>query len=212
MNPRETRWKKSQIHEKAYYEEGLNVKWNVPHSLEYWRDFLRLDGVTGKGLEIGCGLNGLYKFDRDVLGIDPIDFSYVAPNFRLGIGEEVPLEDQSVDYVVCSNVLDHTANPEKVLREIFRVSSYLVLWTYVWPSWLASFMQRYDEVHPHHFTREEVYSMLDKFSVDYVKKVNYTFYTSHLQYVKYLPFRAKLVVAHLLGVRGLLLHVKRRDK
>jgi SAM-dependent methyltransferase len=36
-------------------------------------------------------------------------------------GEEIPVQSESMDFVICSNALDHASNPESVLREMKRV-------------------------------------------------------------------------------------------
>ncbi|MGH9701628.1 MAG: methyltransferase domain-containing protein [Candidatus Acidiferrales bacterium] len=38
-----------------------------------------------------------------------------------GCGEEIPVRSESMDLVICCNVLDHTSDPDAVLREIRRV-------------------------------------------------------------------------------------------
>lgn len=38
-----------------------------------------------------------------------------------GCGEEMPVRSESMDLVVCCNVLDHTSDPDAVLKEIHRV-------------------------------------------------------------------------------------------
>lgn len=38
-----------------------------------------------------------------------------------GCGEELPVRSESMDLVVCCNVLDHTSDPDAVLKEIHRV-------------------------------------------------------------------------------------------
>jgi SAM-dependent methyltransferase len=38
-----------------------------------------------------------------------------------GCGEEMPIRSESMDLVICCNVLDHTSNPDAVLREIHRI-------------------------------------------------------------------------------------------
>lgn len=36
-------------------------------------------------------------------------------------GEEIPIRSESMDFVICSNVLDHSSDPDAILREIRRI-------------------------------------------------------------------------------------------
>lgn len=36
-------------------------------------------------------------------------------------GEEIPIRSESMDLVICFNVLDHTSDPDSILREIYRI-------------------------------------------------------------------------------------------
>ncbi len=38
-------------------------------------------------------------------------------------GEKFPFEDSQFDYVICSHVIEHVPDPEKFLKEVFRVGS-----------------------------------------------------------------------------------------
>lgn len=90
-------------------------------------------------LDLGAGPKGIladidckYKIALDPL-IDGykekfkmVDYDY----YITGTGENIPLEDNSVDLVVCTNALDHTENPEKTIKEITRIlkpSGYLAV-------------------------------------------------------------------------------------
>lgn len=41
----------------------------------------------------------------------------------VGEGERLPFKDKSFDYVICSHVLEHSENPERILQELMRVAS-----------------------------------------------------------------------------------------
>jgi SAM-dependent methyltransferase len=45
----------------------------------------------------------------------------VPVHYAVGCGEEIPVRNESVELVICCNVLDHASDPTAILREIHRV-------------------------------------------------------------------------------------------
>ncbi|MBU4349868.1 methyltransferase domain-containing protein [bacterium] len=43
--------------------------------------------------------------------------------FIVAEGENLPFKDKSFDYVICSHVVEHSENPDRVLEELMRVAS-----------------------------------------------------------------------------------------
>lgn len=109
-----------------------------------------------KILEIGSstGVNCLalqqHYPSADVIGLEPESEALEVaqqlakmcgdpqPSFMCGVGEDIPLPDQSVDLIVCSTVIEHVYNVEKVIMEMGRVlrpggNIYLAAPNYVWP-------------------------------------------------------------------------------
>lgn len=41
--------------------------------------------------------------------------------YLVGSGEEIPLDSESMDVVICCNAIDHASNPDAILTEIYRV-------------------------------------------------------------------------------------------
>ena len=89
-------------------------------------------------LDLGCLTGGrgiawaeLYQTEH-LIGVD-VDESYIAAarqfaamknvsaEFRVARGEEIPLEDSSLDAVLSFDVFEHVQNPESVLKECYRV-------------------------------------------------------------------------------------------
>jgi SAM-dependent methyltransferase len=112
----------------------------------YFQNIVTLNGeipLAGKKLlEIGCGFGiglglMLKHFDVDAYGIEPtsegFDSSYACAREILQAnnldpsrvidakGEDIPFPDAAFDVVYSNNVLEHTSNPAKVLREAVRV-------------------------------------------------------------------------------------------
>ena len=84
----------------------------------------------GTVLDIGCGFmpyRKLIESNRNVteyLGLDlasPTYYANVEPDLKWD-GREIPLEDSSVDCVMATEFLEHYAEPDKILAEIFRVT------------------------------------------------------------------------------------------
>ena len=82
----------------------------------------------GKGLEVGSGLLSMLEFSKkDVISIDPLMDEYDKIYKHDGLeriamdGENLEFGDNTFDFVVNINVIDHTPNPDKMLSEIKRV-------------------------------------------------------------------------------------------
>lgn len=200
------KWEIAQRHERAYIDTGKNLVWGTPHSLRYWKSFLKLDNIDGVGVEIGCGPNGIYKFASNIIGVDPIDFSHICDNFKQGMGENLPFEEKSIDFVICCNTLDHCMDPQKVINEMFRISNNIILWVNVQPHIVGLIMKFIDKTHPHRFTADDIEGLLSQQSCVITKKHTITFFEYHLKYTKSFIASIKLLMAHIFGVRGLCIH------
>lgn len=209
------KWLVAQKHEKEYYETGKNLVWGVPHSLDYWKKFLHLDIIENYTIEVGCGPNGLYNFTDLIIGLDPIN--YHKRNFILGVGEKLPFHN--VKCVICCNGIDHFQNPQLAVNEMFRITTEkIVLWVYVYPRLVSWILSKFDKTHPFHFTTKDIRNLLSgmydstvlaivcDYNIVKMKKSN--FFDTHWKYTKSKIAKLKLFVAHVLGVRGLCLHVE----
>lgn len=191
-------WAKSQRHE-ANYDEA---KWGIPKSLQYWLDFLKMKEIHSPTLEVGCGENGLWRFSPEVTGIDPLDYSELGSNFKLGRAEELPYPDDSFRDVIGVNFLDHTEDPTRCFSEMARVASErVILWSNVFPTHLL-----YSWVyapHPYAFTRADLLDMIPK-SLRVLKswEVKPTSIEAGTRWGTTI-----LSVSEALGVRALLLHL-----
>ena len=86
-------------------------------------------------LEVGCGAGQLLQEiestikTKNLIGIDPLADWLTAAKKRLsngvklltGFAEDLPFENNSMDFVVCSEVLEHVIDPRVVLKELGRV-------------------------------------------------------------------------------------------
>lgn len=85
--------------------------------------------VKGVTADLGCGYAPMYqyykKYAEKVICIDweKSEHKNKILDIRCNLSEALPLEDESVDTVILSDVLEHIFKPEFLLREIHRVLS-----------------------------------------------------------------------------------------
>ncbi|MFX1282129.1 MAG: class I SAM-dependent methyltransferase [Promethearchaeota archaeon] len=139
-------------------------------------------------LEVGCGpygfLTGLSHFSKQfsnkniLIGIDPLldiykefkVFEYATKDvIRFSaLGEILPFRNNSVDILICQNVIDHVSFPRKVLAEFRRVlkngGNLLIDVHTINPlmTLLIPLLDKIDTPHPHHFTHRTFKTLLEK--------------------------------------------------
>lgn len=106
----------------------------VPARMRYFSTLLDWRGKTV--LDLGCGggfmSEAMAREGAHVTGVDPAAQAIAAAqeharqeglaiDYRVGSGERVPLDDESVDCVVCVDVLEHVTSLDAVLDEVARV-------------------------------------------------------------------------------------------
>jgi ubiquinone/menaquinone biosynthesis C-methylase UbiE len=167
---------------KYYAELRFQRKWvgqfvgNEAKVLQYWKEYRYLDDIqricqiddSKTVLDIGCGISSVLHFVRGRrFGIDPLAEEYAKIydyppelTIRRGFGEKVPFPDKFFDVVFCSNVLDHTTDPERTLEEISRVlkrDGHFVMTVEIFED-----KAERDLSHPHSLTREDVEALLGR--------------------------------------------------
>jgi len=197
------KWLITQKHEKEYTDTGKNLQWNVPYSLEHWQQFLSLKSIKGQGVEVGCGLDGLYNFTDKVVGLDPIN--YGRKNFVLGVGEHLPF--RKVDFVICCNGIDHFCDLDESMSEMLNISNKVILWLNIFPKWVSWLLNIFDKTHTYHLTAQQIHNLVCRHNLDtkLVEWVN--LYKIHGKYAKRFA-KIKLFFANLIGIRGLCVHVE----
>tara|TARA_B100000989_G_scaffold145084_1_gene108148 strand:- start:673 stop:1428 length:756 start_codon:yes stop_codon:yes gene_type:complete len=148
--------------------------------------------------DVGCGpfgvIKGLMLMDekfeikiKKIFGIDPLMEFYkekiqiLKENSCLKLidssGEDIPIEDQNIDYIFSTNVLDHCESPLKVISEAERIlkkegefyCSVHVVFSHL--SFIAPILKYFDTNHPKHFSESYFLKLLkNKF-----KKVEVTY-------------------------------------
>jgi 2-polyprenyl-6-hydroxyphenyl methylase / 3-demethylubiquinone-9 3-methyltransferase len=112
----------------------------TPGRFAYFREVLTRQGngraAGRRALDVGCGGGFLAEeFARlgfDVVGVDPSAVSIEAArghaaaaslniDYRVGAGEQLPLEDGMFDVAYCCDVLEHVSDLDRVVSETARV-------------------------------------------------------------------------------------------
>ena len=95
---------------------------NRVHRRAFSRGLIETYAPTGIGLEIGVGARTICPTDRTVLSdafsVHGVHDSIAKVFFH---GGEIPYDDKSFSFIVSEHVLEHIANPLKVLKECIRV-------------------------------------------------------------------------------------------
>ena len=144
----------------------------------------RIDRQNCKILEIGSGPIGIISFlkwGKERYAVEPLEdfFSSNAELIALrdskveyikGCGEKLPFEDEEFSLVIIDNVLDHTHEPKKVLKEMHRVlkKDGLMFFTVNirtnWGTFLHSILAKLnvDKGHPHSYSPKSIQNILKK--------------------------------------------------
>lgn len=129
-------------------------------------------------LEVGCGPFGMIHYltkGAIRIGLDPLSYHLLkrgffstSSNIRhiAGMGEFLPFKSDTVDVIICFNVLDHMQSPLHAVKEIRRVLKkggrfFLILNT-IPPgfNFLAPFLRYLDKPHPHHLTHRDIRNLI----------------------------------------------------
>jgi SAM-dependent methyltransferase len=94
-----------------------------------WDDLsAELPRVQGVVLDVGCGIQPFrHMFSPEVkyIGIDTVDskahFGYEAPDTLYYSGDKWPLKDKQVDFILCTETLEHIPEPRVFLSQAYRV-------------------------------------------------------------------------------------------
>lgn len=85
---------------------------------------------SARVIEVGSGAHGLifYFGGRSGVGVDPLAVSYRAlfpwqkcATTVAAFGEQLPFADESFDFVICDNVVDHAESPATIVKELVRI-------------------------------------------------------------------------------------------
>ncbi|MGB8814754.1 MAG: class I SAM-dependent methyltransferase [Paracoccaceae bacterium] len=100
---------------------GQEKNMSVLRALEY--EALTAHPLSGRVLDVGGGANARYmahvpaNVQVDSVNIDPA----IKPTYLIKPGDPFPVADNTYDYVICMNTLEHVYDGVAVLKEIHRV-------------------------------------------------------------------------------------------
>ena len=175
-----TRWDKAQTYERDWWQSRAAAM-----DLDFYAAFAhdlrqQLEGILALGpqtriLEIGSGAAGILthlRESQDRHAIDPLEDFYAsverfrafrdpAVQYHSGVGEQLDFPSDHFDLVIMDNVLDHCADPDKVLGQMQRVLKpdaivYFRQNTYhAWGRLVRGLMEWFqiDRGHPHTFSK-----------------------------------------------------------
>lgn len=162
-----------------YKPQENNEEYAYNKLVNYNFDFSKLD--KKRILEIGSGTRGaVYYLNKKNMniGIDPMplqEFTNLEKwkkSFLVrGMGEYLGIKDESIDIIICHNVIDHAVSPEKLLEECYRILKHngsIFFGTHVLRTKYKKFryfISKADTTHPHHFTKNEFYKDIKKWFV-----------------------------------------------
>ena len=204
---RTKRWVRAQNDEKtvflAHNEARVPIRFSEMDDESRQYHLAILTGMTRCGVETlkkkvllevgGVGYAGIAaEFIPEItaIAIDPLVYMYQM-NFSekcryiCGNAEQINLKDQSIDFCICRNAIDHMLSPDDALREIKRVlknDGKLYISCNVFNEWSHPFFPIFnlvDTPHPHHYTekmflhllRNNGYKIDHKYQTD---KINYS--------------------------------------
>ena len=191
----ENRWELAQEYEKEWWDSRKEAI-----SLDFYKHFAEdLNGILKDILEIkkntfileiGSGAAGTITFiDSDnKYAIDPLEYFYSTVKeftkdrdsrvkYFSAKGEELPFEKEMFDLIIIDNVLDHCADPDKVVEEMnrvlkpggiifFRQNTY-----HCWGVFVRSIMEKivFDKGHPFTFSKSRLEKIFTKFNFTTLK-------------------------------------------
>jgi len=184
-----------------YYQKGIenNILQRIWHTGKADAVLSMVKGSPARILDVGSAggwflsqIASVYP-NAECFGIDvynpAITYAkklYPKIQFKVADGHKIPFADDSFDLVICTEVLEHVVNPEKVTSEIERVlkkkgiaviemDSGNVLFRVVWHWWTNMRKGVWRDSHIHTFSTNKLEKLLKKSNLQIKKKKTFNF-------------------------------------
>jgi SAM-dependent methyltransferase len=98
------------------------ASWSIRRPLAEW---LRREGAASGGkrvLDVGCGVKPYYPFFAAAAEYVGVDVKENVDADIVGTADAIPVEDGTYDVVLCTQVLEHSDDPDQAVRELRRVT------------------------------------------------------------------------------------------
>jgi len=151
-------WSKHTVKTKYFknrYESQKHNEWRL-NKYPFYREFMAIDESHSNEvvMDYGCGpgnelINFMNTGAKKIIGIDISEKALKFAKHRISLYtnnvdsvelikttdgiDTIPLNDNSVDYIICLGVLQHVSHPEAILKEFFRIlknNSYIRIMVY----------------------------------------------------------------------------------
>lgn len=186
-----TRWNQAQRFEESEWAKDDTVvekEWEEARA-KYGKYLAELEknlGISSASniLDVGCGPTCMSRIisKGKHFGIEPladeldVDSKISEIKVYQGMAENMPFDNDKFDFVICRNVIDHTYDPEEVIKEVYRVikpEGFFLLCSYVYNPFIATtkkvgenFRAFRNVGHPHTFTERSLEeSVSEKFDI-----------------------------------------------
>ena len=190
------RWILAQSYEKDWWEKRIDLidfdfHYNHANDLKQFilPHFRIKENI--KILEIGSGAGGTITFlseSNNRFAADPLEKFYSSVekfrkqrdknvDYQAAIGEYLSFKNDFFDLIIIDNVLDHCADPSKVMQELKRVSKpesfiYFRQNTYhIWGRFIRAIMEFFtiDKGHPFTFSKNQIFELIKDYEFEIIK-------------------------------------------
>ena len=177
------RWQSAQGAEAAFWRSWRrNVLYRNTSLERFWAGVLEKTGgelLHGYVLDIGCGPVSALNFYRGegvrAIGLDPLAKVFAdeglvecrsgwTPIAMVALpAEQLPFADESLDHLLCFNVLDHVADAPAVLREMRRIlkpGGTVRIYVHTFSKWIKNWLF-FDRPHTYHWDHREFRTLVE---------------------------------------------------